>query len=105
MSGLDSLDILFLAWGLFFQIVRIVHFILRKRAFEACVMRCGRIVYVLAVPAVAISAAILSGGKAWSFWLGARSTSRVQRTCVWSNTSSTCSGDFLAPTCFSTLQL
>lgn len=70
MSDLDSLDTLFLAWGFFFQIVLIVHFILRKWAFDAYLMKYGWIVYALAVPAVVISAAILSGGKAWSFWLG-----------------------------------
>jgi hypothetical protein len=70
MPDLDSLDTLFLAWAFFFQVVLIVHFILRKWAFDAYVMRYGWIVYALAVPAVVVSAAIYSGGKGWSFWLG-----------------------------------
>jgi hypothetical protein len=70
MSDLDSLDTLFLAWAVLFEVVLIVHFILRKWAFDAYVMKYGWIVYALAVPAVIISVAILYGGKAWSFWFG-----------------------------------
>jgi hypothetical protein len=70
MTDLDRLDTLFLAWAFFFQVVLIVHFLLRKWAFEAYTIRYGWIVYALAAPSVLISAAILFGGKPWSFWLG-----------------------------------
>jgi hypothetical protein len=70
MSDLDRLDILFVAWAFFFQIVLVVHFALRKRFFESYTMRYGWIVYALSIPAVVISIVLLLGGKSWSFWLG-----------------------------------
>ncbi|MBN1138001.1 MAG: hypothetical protein JXM73_15535 [Anaerolineae bacterium] len=70
MSGLDALDILFVTWAFFFQIVLIVHFALRRRFFERYTLRFGWIVYALSIPAIAISAILLLGGKSWSFWLG-----------------------------------
>jgi hypothetical protein len=70
MSGLDNLDILFVVWAFFFQIVHIVHFALRKRFFESYTMKIGWIVYALSIPAVVISIVLLLGGKTWSFWLG-----------------------------------
>ncbi len=70
MPALDTLDALFLAWAFFFQLVLIVHFILRKWAFEAYVVKYGWLVYALVVPALIISAVLMSGGKAWAFWLG-----------------------------------
>ena len=70
MFGLDNLDILFVVWAFFFQIVHIVHFALRKRFFESYTMKIGWIVYALSIPAVVISIVLLLGGKTWSFWLG-----------------------------------
>ena len=70
MFHLDNLEILFVVWALFFQIVHIVHFALRKRFFESYTIKIGWIVYALSIPAVVISIVLLLGGKTWSFWLG-----------------------------------
>jgi len=70
MFDLDNLDIMFVVWAFFFQIILIVHFALRKRFFESYTMKVGWIVYALSVPAVVISIILLLGGKTWSFWLG-----------------------------------
>jgi len=70
MFGLDNLEILFVVWAFFFQIVLIVHFALRKRFFESYTMKFGWIVYALSIPAAVISIVLLVGGKTWSFWLG-----------------------------------
>jgi len=70
MSGLDNLDMLFVVWAFFFQIVHIVHFAVRKRLFESYTTKIGWIVYALSVPAALISIVLLRGGKTWSFWLG-----------------------------------
>jgi len=70
MFNLDSLDILFVMWAFFFQVVLIVHFAMRKRFFESYTQKFGWIVYALSIPAVVISVVLLLGGKTWSFWLG-----------------------------------
>jgi hypothetical protein len=70
MTGFDDLDILFIVWALFFQIVLVVHFAARKRFFESYTLKFGWIVYALSIPAVVISIVLLLGGKTWSFWLG-----------------------------------
>ena len=70
MFGLDYLDIMFVLWAFFFQIVHVVHFALRKRFFESYTMKIGWIVYALSIPAIVISIVLLLGGKTWSFWLG-----------------------------------
>jgi hypothetical protein len=70
MQSLDSLDILFIIWAFFFQIVLIVHFAIRKRYFESYTIKYGWLVYALSIPAVIISIILLLGGKSWSFWLG-----------------------------------
>ena len=67
---LDNLDILFVAWAFFFQIVLIVHFAVRKRLLDSYTLRFGWLVYGLSLPAVVISIVLLLGGKSWSFWLG-----------------------------------
>jgi hypothetical protein len=70
MFHLDNLEILFVVWAFFFQIVHIVHFALRKRFFESYTIKIGWIVYALSIPAVVISIVLLLGRKTWSFWLG-----------------------------------
>jgi len=70
MFGLDNLDLLFVVWAFFFQIVLIVHFALRKRFFESYTLKYGWLVYALCIPAAVISIVLLLGGKTWSFWLG-----------------------------------
>jgi len=70
VSGLDNLDMLFVLWAFFFQIVHVLHFAVRKRFFERYTTKMGWIVYALSIPAAAISIVLLLGGKTWSFWLG-----------------------------------
>jgi len=69
MFGLDDLEILFAVSAFLFQIVLILHFALRKWRFHLA-MRYGPIVYALSIPAAALSALLLLGGKTWSLWLG-----------------------------------
>jgi hypothetical protein len=69
MSNLTTLGILFVLWALFFQIVMIVYFGLRKWKFDIA-MRVGWIVYALGIPAAALSAILYRGGLPWSLWLG-----------------------------------
>ncbi|MGD1992452.1 MAG: hypothetical protein PVI59_04585 [Anaerolineae bacterium] len=70
MSDLDNLDILFVLWAFFFQIVLVVHFALRKWLFESYTLKFGWIVYALSIPALVISVVLLLSEKPWSFWLG-----------------------------------
>jgi hypothetical protein len=70
VSELDSYEVLYLGWALFFHVVLIVHFSLRKWFFDSYVMKYGWVVYALAGPAVVVSILIFSGGKPWSLWLG-----------------------------------
>ena len=70
MSGLDTLDTLFVLWAFILQIVLVIHFAVRKWLFESYTLKYGWIVYALSIPAAAISIILLLGGKSWSFWLG-----------------------------------
>ena len=70
MSKLDNLDKLFVGWSFFFQILLIVHYVLRKRLFESYTLKYGWLVYALCIPAAVISIVLLIGGKSWSFWVG-----------------------------------
>lgn len=69
MFELDSLDWLFVIWAFIFQLALIAHFALRRRRFDL-ILRYGWVMYALAVPATAVSVALLLGGKAWPFWAG-----------------------------------
>lgn len=68
MTTLDTLDILFIGFAFFFQIVLIAHFALRRWRF-ATAMRYGPFVYALAVPAICLSVAQIAGDKPWYLWL------------------------------------
>ncbi len=70
MNELDNLEILFVIFAFLFQIVLIIHFILRKWFFDIYIMQYGWIVYALSVPAVVVSIILLLDGKTWSLWLG-----------------------------------
>jgi hypothetical protein len=70
MKRLDSWQILFVIWGFAFQVILIVHFALRKWAFERYTWRFGWIVYALSVPAAIISLILLIRGQPWAFWTG-----------------------------------
>jgi hypothetical protein len=66
---MNHLDTLFVVWALAFQIVLIIHFGVRKRAFDTYTIRYGWIVYALGIPAALVSLILLLGNKSWSFWL------------------------------------
>jgi hypothetical protein len=65
-----SRDTIFVVWAFFFQLVLIVHFALRKWAFEAYIYPWGWIVYALGLPALALSWYLWRQGADWSLWLG-----------------------------------
>ncbi len=68
MSGLDSLETLFVTTAFLFQLVLIAHFALRRWRFAAAI-RYGPSVYALSLAAFAVSLRLLLGGKSWSLWL------------------------------------
>jgi len=70
MSDLDDRRVLFVVWAFSFQAVLIVHYLLRRWAFETYVLKYGWIVYALSVPAVLVSLFLLLGGETWSLWIG-----------------------------------
>jgi hypothetical protein len=70
MSGLDTMDRLFVGWAFAFQIILIVHFAVRRRFFESYTLRFGWLVYALCIPAAVISLVLLLNGKSWFYWLG-----------------------------------
>jgi hypothetical protein len=70
MFGSNSLEVVYVVWSFLFQFVLIVHFALRKWAFERYTWKYGWIVYVLSIPAVIVSLALLLGGKPWGLWMG-----------------------------------
>jgi len=69
MSGLDSLETLFVTTAFLFQLVLIAYFALRRWRFAAAI-RYGPSVYALSLAAFAVSLRLLLGGKSWSLWLG-----------------------------------
>ncbi|MCJ7717165.1 MAG: hypothetical protein MUO54_11690 [Anaerolineales bacterium] len=70
MFGLDKLDILFVIWAFFLQMVLIIHFAIRKPFIESYTKKFGWIVYALCIPAAVLSIILLLGGKTLSFWMG-----------------------------------
>ena len=68
MAGLDTLDILFVAFAFLFQIVLIIHFAVRRWAFDTAV-HYGPLVYALSLPALGLSIVQIGGGKPWTLWL------------------------------------
>jgi hypothetical protein len=69
MNAIDNLDILFIVFGLLFQIVLIIHFAFRRWAFHIA-KQYGPFVYALGIPAFLLSLAQIAAGKPWSLWLG-----------------------------------
>lgn len=67
---MENLEFLYVFWALLFQVILIVHYALRRWAFEPYVWRYGWLVYALGLPAFVVSLILLFGGQAWSFWLG-----------------------------------
>lgn len=70
MFGLESLEVLFVIWAFLFQAVLIVHFALRRWAFDRYTLRFGWIVYAMSIPAVVVSLILLVEGTTWSLWVG-----------------------------------
>jgi hypothetical protein len=70
MNRLDPLKTLFVVWAFAFQILLIVHFSLRKLAFESYTFQYGWIVYAMSIPAVVISTILLIKGQPWALWTG-----------------------------------
>ena len=70
MFGLESLEVLFVIWAFLFQAVLIVHFSLRRWAFDRYILKFGWIVYAMSIPAVVVSLLLLLGGQTWSLWMG-----------------------------------
>lgn len=68
MIDTDPLELLFILTAFLFQVVLIVHFALRKWAFNTA-MQYGWLVYDLSIPALAVSFVIAFGGKDWQFWM------------------------------------
>lgn len=68
MFGLDTLDSLFVVFSFLFQIVLIIHFAVRRWAFDKAI-RYGPVVYALSIPALGLSIAQIVAGKPWTLWL------------------------------------
>jgi hypothetical protein len=68
MPTLDTLDRLFILAAFVFEGVLTVHFAVRRWRL-ATAIRYGPIVYLLSLPAFALSLAQMAAGKAWFFWL------------------------------------
>lgn len=68
MNGLDTLDTLFIVFAFLFQIALILHFAVRRLAFDTA-MRFGPLVYALGLPALLLSVAQIAAGQPWYLWL------------------------------------
>jgi hypothetical protein len=68
MVDWSGLQLLFIFWAFFFQIILIVHFSFRKWAFESAV-RYGWIVYALGILAAGLSILMFLGGMEWFYWI------------------------------------
>jgi len=62
--------VLYFVLAFAFQVLLIVHFALRKWAFDRYIYQLGWIVYALSVPALVVSLILLIKGQAWAFWTG-----------------------------------
>ncbi|MCD6303133.1 MAG: hypothetical protein J7M15_06405 [Anaerolineae bacterium] len=70
MRDLSRVETFFVAWAFFFQVVLIVHFALRKWAFEAYVRPYGWLVYALGVGGLVLAILLMRDGQPWWIWLG-----------------------------------
>jgi len=70
MLNFSNPDTLFVLNAFLFQVILIVHFSLRKWAFDAYTLKYGWIVYALSLPAAVVSILLIMGSKTWSLWLG-----------------------------------
>lgn len=70
MQSISQQERLFLIWSYSVQVALIVHFILRRWAFERYTWQYGWVVYALAIPALVVSLILLRNGAHWSLWTG-----------------------------------
>ena len=70
MRDLSRVETFFVAWAFFFQVVLIVHFALRKWAFEAYVRPYGWLVYALGVGGLVLAILLMRDGQPWWLWFG-----------------------------------
>src|SRR3990170_855987 len=70
MLNFSNPDTLFVLTAFLLQVILIVHFSLRKWAFDAYTLKYGWIVYALSLPAAVVSILLIMGSKTWSLWLG-----------------------------------
>ena len=70
MSSIGSQAQLYVVTALAFQIVLLIHFILRKWAFGSYIHQFGWIVYALAIPAAIASVVLIRQGAEWWMWVG-----------------------------------
>jgi len=70
MTKIDNSETIFVICSFIFQIILIMHFLLRKWFFDTYILQYGWIVYALSVPAAVVSLILLLRGKPWSLWLG-----------------------------------
>ncbi len=69
MNNLSNGEILFNATALFFQVILVCHFAIRKWRFQL-VIKYGWIVYACSLPATAVSIYLLLAGYSPYLWLG-----------------------------------
>jgi hypothetical protein len=70
MRGLHHVETFFVAWAFLFQVVLIVHFGLRKWAFEAYSRPYGWLVYALGIGGLILAILLMRDGQPWWIWLG-----------------------------------
>lgn len=69
MSSKVELTTLFTITAFTVQVILVGFFALRRWRFSTAI-RYGWIVYALGLPAMVVSGILITGGMAWSFWLG-----------------------------------
>ncbi|MEZ4639129.1 MAG: hypothetical protein R2873_20780 [Caldilineaceae bacterium] len=67
---MSDLDLLYVVTALVFHVALIVHFALRRWAFDSYILPWGWIMYALSIPAAAVGVILAVGGAHWSFWIG-----------------------------------
>ncbi|MCP4047569.1 MAG: hypothetical protein GY732_16460 [Gammaproteobacteria bacterium] len=70
MHPINSQAQMYAATAFSYQIVLLIHFILRKWAFDSYIHQYGWGVYALAIPAVIVSVILIRQGAEWWMWTG-----------------------------------
>jgi len=69
MSLSELQNPVFVIWAFTFQVILIVHFVVRRLALDIA-LEYGWIVYTLGLVAAVVSIQQILRGESWSFWLG-----------------------------------